>query len=99
MYLGRIVEIGAALQVIDKPRHPYTRALISAIPEPDPQRERSRQRIVLQGDPPSPMAPPSGCRFHPRCAFAIDRCSQISPELEKLTDGRRVACIRVEEIS
>jgi oligopeptide transport system ATP-binding protein len=99
MYLGRVVEMGSSVQVIENPRHPYTRALISAIPEPDPARERERQRIVLEGDPPSPMNPPAGCPFHPRCPHRRDRCTQIVPPLDTLSDGRRVACIRVDEIT
>jgi oligopeptide transport system ATP-binding protein len=98
MYLGKIVEIGDAVQVIENPRHPYTRALISAIPTPDPEHERTRRRIVLPGDPPSPLNPPAGCTFHPRCPHAIDRCREVVPPLDQLADGRRCACIRVDEI-
>ena len=98
MYLGKIVEIGDALQIIDNPRHPYTRALISAIPTPDPELELVRRRIVLPGDPPSPLNPPSGCTFHPRCPYMKERCAQVVPPLERLADGRDCACIRVEEI-
>ncbi|MGH8019716.1 MAG: ABC transporter ATP-binding protein [Opitutaceae bacterium] len=98
MYLGKIVELGEAVQVIDNPQHPYTRALISAIPAPDPERERSRRRIVLPGDPPSPLEPPAGCPFHPRCPYMVERCKQVVPPLDPLPDGRVCACIRIGEI-
>jgi oligopeptide transport system ATP-binding protein len=98
MYLGKIVELGLAAEVIERPRHPYTRALVSAIPTPDPDAERTRQRIVLAGDPSSPLNPPAGCAFHPRCPFATEKCRAAVPPLERLADGREVACIRVEEI-
>jgi oligopeptide transport system ATP-binding protein len=98
MYLGKIVELGPALDVIDRPRHPYTRALVSAIPVPDPAAEKTRKRIVLAGDPPSPINPPSGCAFHPRCPYAIDRCREIVPPLVPAGDGREAACIRLAEI-
>ena len=81
MYLGRIVEIGDRDEVFDTPRHPYTRALLSAIPTPDPKRERARIRITLQGDVPNPAAPPAGCRFNPRCTFATDICREVDPQL------------------
>jgi oligopeptide transport system ATP-binding protein len=97
MYLGKIVELGRAEDVIERPVHPYTRALVSAIPTPDPDRELSRQRIVLAGDPPSPINPPSGCPFHPRCLYAQDRCREIVPPLAPFA-GRDVACIRAGEI-
>jgi len=98
MYLGKIVELGGATDVIDRPRHPYTRALVSAIPAPNPDAGGARQRIVLPGDPPSPINPPAGCAFHPRCPFAQERCSLAVPPLERLADGREAACIRINEI-
>jgi oligopeptide transport system ATP-binding protein len=98
MYLGRIVEIGPAARVVEKPLHPYTRALVSAVPVPDPVRERKRQRIILEGDPPSPMNPPSGCSFHPRCRYAIEACKGARPDLEEKEPGRFAACIRVGQI-
>ncbi len=99
MYLGKIVELGPASDVIDRPRHPYTRALVSAIPTPNPDIERSRQRIVLPGDPPSPMNPPAGCAFHPRCLYAKEVCKAAVPPLRPIEPDRTVACVRAEEIA
>jgi oligopeptide transport system ATP-binding protein len=100
MYLGRIVEIGPAADVIERPLHPYTKALISAIPIPDPRREARRARILLPGDPPSPLHPPGGCPFHPRCLYAVERCAQVVPVLEPFgQSGRQVSCIRMKEIN
>ncbi|MDB6169765.1 MAG: oligopeptide/dipeptide transporter, ATPase subunit [Verrucomicrobia bacterium] len=98
MYLGKIVELGPAVDVIERPRHPYTRALVSAIPTADPDVERTRQRIVLAGDPPSPLHPPEGCPFHPRCAYALEKCKAAVPPLIADTPGRVVACVRLDEI-
>lgn len=90
MYLGRIVELAECKELFASPRHPYTQALISAIPIPDPELKRSRQ--YLEGEPPSLLNPPSGCHFHPRCSIAEPRCSQIVPELKTLNNGIQVAC-------
>jgi oligopeptide transport system ATP-binding protein len=98
MYLGKIVELGPAVEVIERPRHPYTRALVSAIPSADPAVERSRQRIVLAGDPPSPINPPRGCAFHTRCPHAQERCREALPPLVAAGPDRTAACIRLDEI-
>ena len=92
MYLGRVVELGSAEEVYRRPLHPYTEALLSAIPVPDPVVQRQRTRIVLQGDVPSPLAPPSGCRFHPRCAYAMDVCREVDPPPFTGPDGTTVYC-------
>jgi oligopeptide/dipeptide ABC transporter ATP-binding protein len=93
MYLGRIVEIASAADLYARPMHPYTRALLSAIPVPDPTRHR--ERIVLHGDVPTPINPPPGCRFHTRCPEAVPECSQIDPDLREVAPNHSVACIRV----
>jgi oligopeptide transport system ATP-binding protein len=98
MYLGKLVEIGPATDVVERPLHPYTRALVSAVPIPNPQLERQRQRMILQGDPPSPLNPPAGCSFHPRCPFAVEECKRNVPELAEKEVRRFAACIRVGEI-
>ncbi|MGH1488564.1 MAG: dipeptide ABC transporter ATP-binding protein [Acidimicrobiales bacterium] len=92
MYLGRIVELGSNTEVFDNPSHPYTQALLSAVPIPDPSVERARTRILLEGDVPSGIDPPSGCRFRTRCWKAEDRCSTEQPELVDRGDGHPVAC-------
>ena len=95
MYLGHIVEITDSKALYDNPLHPYTKALLSAVPVPDPFVEEKRERIILAGDVPSPVNPPSGCNFHPRCPLAIDECSQTVPPLRDVGGGHEVACIRV----
>jgi len=100
MYLGRIVEMGERDEVYDHPLHPYTQALLSAIPIPDPDVEATRKRIILEGDVPSPVNPPAGCRFNPRCAYATDICRQEDPEFRNLgTETRQhmVACHHAEK--
>jgi len=92
MYLGRIVELGPTAEVLSSPRHPYTQALISVVPVPNPRRRR--RRTVLQGEIPNPSDVPPGCRFHPRCPLAIDDCRQVDPELREVAPGHHVACIR-----
>jgi peptide/nickel transport system ATP-binding protein len=96
MYLGKIVEQASSEDIYLKPRHPYTQALVSAIPEPDPARKRTR--VVLEGDVPSPIDPPPGCRFYSRCAYAASQCKERLPELEDTGEGQLVACFRWREI-
>ncbi len=90
MYLGKIAEVGLRDEVFNSPKHPYTVALMSAIPVPDPKHKHRKQ--IPRGEIPSPINPPSGCRFHPRCPFAFDRCSKEEPKMRKLSDTHYVAC-------
>lgn len=92
MYLGRIVETGSVEQIIQDPIHPYTKALISAVPVADPIVQRKKQRVVLIGDPPSQINPPPGCSFHPRCPMAKLDCCMTIPSLRRINDGHQVAC-------
>jgi oligopeptide/dipeptide ABC transporter ATP-binding protein len=91
MYLGRIVEIGPTREVLAHPVHPYTKSLLSVIPVPNPRLRR--KHTILQGDPPNPINLPTGCRFHPRCPVAFDRCPQIDPQLKPVGLGHEVACL------
>ena len=95
MYLGKLVEVADAKTIYDEPLMPYTKALISAVPVPDPQIEATRQRITLEGDVPSPINPPSGCRFHTRCPFAIEACREVEPQLIEIKPAHYAACIRI----
>jgi oligopeptide transport system ATP-binding protein len=90
MYVGKLVEVGTSQQICVNPKHPYTQALLSAVPVPDPAARK--HRIVLKGDVPTPINPPSGCRFHPRCPIAVERCKTEEPPLRRLEDEREVAC-------
>ena len=94
MYLGRIVELAERNEIYLNPVHPYTQALLSAVPIPDPVADAQRERIVLTGEVPSPLNPPSGCVFHPRCPMATEECSQVVPELREVQPGHWAACIR-----
>jgi oligopeptide/dipeptide ABC transporter ATP-binding protein len=95
MYLGKIAELADCDELFDHPLHPYTRALLSAVPVPDPEAEKTRTRIILTGEVPSPVNPPSGCVFHPRCALAVEQCQRQAPVLREMTPGHWVACTEV----
>ncbi len=99
MYLGRIVEEGPAADVTARPLHPYTVALLSAVPEPDPGAPSGGKRLILPGEPPSPTAPPPGCAFHPRCPIARPRCREETPRLDPVASGRSAACFYPGELS
>ena len=92
MYLGCMVEMAESYELCSHPIHPYTQTLISAVPLPDPEKNKTRQRILLEGDIPSPINPPSGCRFHTRCPYATEKCSQAMPEFKEYSPGHYAAC-------
>src|SRR5690606_36170450 len=97
MYLGAVMELASRDALYERPAHPYTRALISAVPLPDPRAERTRGREILRGDLPSPISPPSGCRFRTRCRYAIERCAEETPALRPFGGGL-VACHLAEQV-
>jgi peptide/nickel transport system ATP-binding protein len=97
MYLGLIVESGPTDELFSRPRHPYTEALLSAVPKPDPDQEDTQ--ILLPGEVPSPVSPPPGCYFHPRCPYATDVCSRERPQLASCGEDHQVSCLRADELS
>src|SRR5512139_741502 len=99
MYVGKLVELADTETLYMHPRHPYTEALLSAVPKPDPRLRDRARRIVLQGDVADPANPPSGCYFHPRCPYAIDRCKTEAPALREIVPGRKVACHLAEQLN
>ena len=99
MYLGKMVELADADEIYDKPLHPYSKSLISAVPVPDPQVARANKRIVLKGDIPSPLNAPSGCPFRTRCPYATEVCAESMPEFNEVSKGHFVACHRTAEIN
>ena len=99
MYLGRMVELADAAEIYERPLHPYTKSLMSAVPQPDPKTARANQRIVLTGDIPSPLNAPSGCPFRTRCAYATDACAGEMPEFKEVSKGHFAACHRIAEIN
>jgi oligopeptide/dipeptide ABC transporter ATP-binding protein len=99
MYLGKLMEVSPAQELYDKPIHPYTSALLGAIPIPDPRENRARSRPIIEGEPPSPVNPPSGCRFHPRCPRATEICRRVEPQLTEYARGHLAACHHPQHVS
>jgi len=98
MYLGKLVELADSNELIFHSVHPYTKSLISAIPIADPKQSRASQRIVLDGDVPSPLNPPSGCRFRTRCRYATELCAQKEPEFKEISPGHYAACHHLDKV-
>jgi peptide/nickel transport system ATP-binding protein len=99
MYLGKLMEISPAEELYTKPIHPYTSALLGAIPIPDPNENRARERTMLTGEPPNPINPPSGCRFHTRCPFATEICTTAEPPLTEYANGHLAACHHPQHVT
>ena len=99
MYLGRMVELADAAEIYERPLHPYTKSLMSAVPQPDPKTARANKRIVLTGDIPSPLNAPSGCPFRTRCAYATEACAGEMPEFKEVSPGHFAACHRIGELN
>ena len=99
MYLGNMVEFAASDELYSEPLHPYTKALMSAIPIPDPEEEKNKKRIPIEGEIPSPINPKPGCRFAARCRYATEACMKDTPELQEVKEGHFVACHRVKELN
>ena len=96
VYLGKIVEMGPSKLILQNPKHPYTKALVSVVPNTDPL--KIKKKIILKGEIPSPINLPFGCRFHPRCPFTLEKCMQNEPPLNKISQDQSVACLRVNEL-
>ena len=92
MYLGQMVELAESYELCSAPLHPYTQSLLSAVPLPDPDKTRARQRTILEGDVPSPLHPPTGCRFHTRCPYATEECAKRAPEWKEHSPGHFASC-------
>ena len=99
MYVGKLVELGTRAEIFTEPKHPYTEALLSAVPKPDPRKRKKGARILLTGDVADPASPPKGCYFHPRCSYVQDRCKVEEPVFQDTGHGHQVACHFAEELN